>query len=715
MKPANADELTVGELTVYYDEAGNLYDVNAEGRTAVKLSIEMEYGASVRIVGNNGIRFMTKVDKSFDELSDEAKANVSFGTLIGPTYLIGDELNFDDVANYTAQNIPQTDAGWHANYTADAHCYTAALTELATSALNMNFTALGYMTITYQSGETETVFAKLAEAKDGDIYATNSRSLKYVADKCLADPEANLGTDGVNALTSISEMNEDGAKYDASIGLGEEVNVDLVKGRGKAYSVAFDGNNALSFDKTYLYNEFMIKFDTALPYSAIKNNNVSVLDMNDNIVLSNLSADTWYKVLVSGTEFSVNQAVNANVCNVTNCDGSYLVDKRSNILSEIELNTLSFGGVISLTDESFRSADLTRDSYQAYTRNGVVKDAYAYSLPQCESARNIYLNITDIYTKAELQTMLDNGYTKLNFASSITWDDNVLIKGSKITVSHFDFATVAMVNDVKDTWIGKGNSETKKPWWEVSYQVSDLINNYEFLQTQKLWNINVGYNATMAATADAAKILFTDFVFENASYKKEVIKIYNSKGAWANSWYSGSFNTTDNLEYKSFTLQGETKEAYQYTISTKTNTDTYLSVDLIYTYSKEDLQALVDAGKTTLDFSIALYYDSEELSNKFGDDGARYKVYNFDPNSTSSTKLTSDSTNGYWIPSNARPVWHNISVDLQMLIDNYDSIFAVSETNTKKAGQLCGIMLPKKFSDMGEGFFSFLVTDMILN
>ena len=61
VKPVNADELTAGELIVYYDEAGNLYDTNAEGRTAVKLSIEMEYGASVRIVGNNGIRFMTMV------------------------------------------------------------------------------------------------------------------------------------------------------------------------------------------------------------------------------------------------------------------------------------------------------------------------------------------------------------------------------------------------------------------------------------------------------------------------------------------------------------------------------------------------------------------------------------------------------------------------------------------------------------------------------
>ena len=439
----NADQLMpfTGEQTLYVDVNGNLYAQETEGATKVDFKLEMEYGAAVRLVVDegNGLRFTTYVDATaYDALSKAVKAgNVSLGALIGPTYLVGDELTFEDDEDFY-QDIEQTEKGWEMKSVGEKYAYYSAIYNVPTAALNMNFTAQSYAKFTLADGGTIVAYAKNAAMEADDVQASNVRSVKYVADKALADPDTNLSEENEKTLTAFSEMKEDGVTFNAAIVGATSAKTDENGAYGSVYNVAFDGSNPVAFDGN-LYTEFKVKFNETVSLSEmLPAGNVTIYRNGE--FGGEAPANEWTSVIVSGDSFSVNKAVSATLFDVKNYTGKWAADNERYLLElvgGIDASKLTVGS----SNEHFM-AEKPAAIAEFATYKGVQEvsmrvpsNGYA-SLSQTAHVFNWttmnsdfwhsmspQVHLTSAVSKAELQTLLAKGYKTVSFKIAIAEDE----------------------------------------------------------------------------------------------------------------------------------------------------------------------------------------------------------------------------------------------------------------------------------------------------
>ena len=190
-----ADPHSKAQLVGWKDAEGKLYKPGTavSGITknmtfeAVTVDFKTLAGAQVRFKDPTGLRFLSQVKKAdYDALGAAATAT---GTLILPTDLLGTgDLTLEALKDKTEGKdyLNVTNDGWLNAETAEAdgaYTFSGAIVGIKKGNYNRNFSAVGYLTVTYADGTTANFY--------GGYTAENATSIKTVAEKALADAAAN--------------------------------------------------------------------------------------------------------------------------------------------------------------------------------------------------------------------------------------------------------------------------------------------------------------------------------------------------------------------------------------------------------------------------------------------------------------------------------------------------------------------------------------------
>ena len=138
----------------------------------VVVDFTMLYGASIRLDSTASIRFTAIIDTT--DVAALADFNVSYGMTL--------------TAGENTYKVDSTSANFKTGtYETDYTLFSAVMTGIPASDYATELTANGYLKVTYADGDVAELTANLAEAKDGDVKATNVRSLADVATAAYND------------------------------------------------------------------------------------------------------------------------------------------------------------------------------------------------------------------------------------------------------------------------------------------------------------------------------------------------------------------------------------------------------------------------------------------------------------------------------------------------------------------------------------------------
>ena len=188
------DPHSKAQLVGWKDAEGKLYKPGKELTLtanatfeAVTVDFQTLAGAQVRFKDPTGLRFLSQVKKAdYDALGAAATAT---GTLILPTDLLGTgDLTLEALKEKTEGKdyLNVTNDGWLNAETAEAdgvYSFSGAIVGIKKGNYNRNFSAVGYLTVTYADGTTANFY--------GGYAAENATSIRTVAEKALADAAAN--------------------------------------------------------------------------------------------------------------------------------------------------------------------------------------------------------------------------------------------------------------------------------------------------------------------------------------------------------------------------------------------------------------------------------------------------------------------------------------------------------------------------------------------
>ena len=189
------DPHSKAQLVGWKDAEGKLYKPGTavSGITknmtfeAVTVDFRTLAGAQVRFKDPTGLRVLSQVKKAdYDALGAAATAT---GTLILPTDLLGTgDLTLEALKDKTEGKdyLNVTNDGWLNAETAETdgvYTFGGAIVGIKKGNYNRNFSAVGYLTVTYADGTTANFY--------GGYTAENATSIRTVAQKALADAEAN--------------------------------------------------------------------------------------------------------------------------------------------------------------------------------------------------------------------------------------------------------------------------------------------------------------------------------------------------------------------------------------------------------------------------------------------------------------------------------------------------------------------------------------------
>ena len=146
----------------------------------VVVDFTMLYGASIRLDSTASIRFTAIIDTT--DVAALADFNVSYGMTL--------------TAGENTYKVDSTSANFKTGtYETDYTLFSAVMTGIPASDYATELTANGYLKVTYADGDVAELTANLAEAKDGDVKATNVRSLADVATAAYNDRQATQAGD----------------------------------------------------------------------------------------------------------------------------------------------------------------------------------------------------------------------------------------------------------------------------------------------------------------------------------------------------------------------------------------------------------------------------------------------------------------------------------------------------------------------------------------
>lgn len=140
--------------------------------TSIKLNVAMQKGASVRLATPTGLRFQTVITSGNDiAVSDILNKDfVTTGTLITTFDLFSKNGNvLDKKSKYTKLDI--ANSGW---YNDEVGKFCGSIINIKTDNYEKKFIGVGYVTITYNNGDTYSICADVNETD-------NARSIYYVA------------------------------------------------------------------------------------------------------------------------------------------------------------------------------------------------------------------------------------------------------------------------------------------------------------------------------------------------------------------------------------------------------------------------------------------------------------------------------------------------------------------------------------------------------
>ncbi len=179
--PASIDGQFVGwtDGTALY-RAGHNYNITTDVTfEAVALDIYMEEGASVRLnAQNSGIRFTTNIGRAGYDFLEEVASELTVGTLIVPTdYIPSGTLTLQTPKAVKILNGTKENISWMgSSKDLTAYRYGGSLVNILPNNYIRNFSGIGYVTVEYADGSSETFYAP---------YETdNVRSILSVA--CMA-------------------------------------------------------------------------------------------------------------------------------------------------------------------------------------------------------------------------------------------------------------------------------------------------------------------------------------------------------------------------------------------------------------------------------------------------------------------------------------------------------------------------------------------------
>lgn len=221
--------------------------------------IEMQKGAYLKAnttLENSGIRFATIIDKGwYDEKQADATVSaITYGTLIVPTDYLS------EVGNFTIEGLEASGKNYinavvsngftnEDTATEDGYYqFMGGIKNILPANYTRNFSAVGYVTVTYNSGaDTETFYSAYSEVD-------HSRNIYQLADRTYAD-RTNGETetykyqlnDGTWAKYSQEVMNVMYAYLDGVVNVtvsedGTVSNVELNEYYQASYQVTHDGN-----------------------------------------------------------------------------------------------------------------------------------------------------------------------------------------------------------------------------------------------------------------------------------------------------------------------------------------------------------------------------------------------------------------------------------------------------------------------------------------
>ncbi len=161
--------------------------VSSEYLDSLYINTYMAEGASIRLGGANGIRFVTYISPEKVSYVESYGYTVTMGTLIGPEDLVGDTLDFEDVENGRAVDVVT-----HGFYN-DSDCIAGSIAKIkekntaysaSTGNITRNFIGRGYAIA--EKGDEKHVF--LADYPNESMFEC-SRSLKTVSQALQIDED----------------------------------------------------------------------------------------------------------------------------------------------------------------------------------------------------------------------------------------------------------------------------------------------------------------------------------------------------------------------------------------------------------------------------------------------------------------------------------------------------------------------------------------------
>lgn len=153
-------------------------------------SIKMQYGVSMRLSDQNGMRYYTDIEVDKIEALKTAGATVELGTMIAPVDLLnGKELNFDNATPYQPGMVSGEYQCIVVKYTSSQYyqnenTFVGSIANIKAANVFRKYNGRGYVKVTV-NGVEKTFYA---EYEDGNS-ENNSRSIGYLASRVKADSD----------------------------------------------------------------------------------------------------------------------------------------------------------------------------------------------------------------------------------------------------------------------------------------------------------------------------------------------------------------------------------------------------------------------------------------------------------------------------------------------------------------------------------------------
>lgn len=556
----------------------------SEGDTQIPATpystLAMEEGASVRIADTKeeaGIRFRLKLSKTEYETLTGANSpykNVSFGVLIAPEdYLIkGKELNAANVFGIGGTQIygwaeRNSDGTWN-EYTGDKveivnfntttmslregeYRFDGSLVDILdgtdeteTNNLSREFRGVGYMR--YTEGEEE----KVIMVGDDD----NVRSIAYVAQKAIESGKITDTTDVAN----LTQFYVTGVKSTAT--------VNHYKYGENGYELA----DTLTSDEIQIgdvfntekksYNGYIFDADSSALSGTVYANEKTTLNVYYNPANNVLPELNDWAVMLAGYQF----------------DGHLSLDYTPEFTSDnVPLkNTGTEESPKWVVDVANTSTQMHRTKQAQLVgheeENLTYKNkevAFSFSMPANANRLPMFIGADLSYlTKADLQALLDSGYTKLTFsfvhtnASTVVQgggyalldlekvknNPDITLRNTKATL--LDGTTSCTKGRLNpDVFVDYAQSDYKndrgaaKEWVDVEYAVADLIACYDQLFAgEDYWTLAIPYGDVGAYNynaewdkRDIGRCLVSKISFEKVAGIEDLSNVLPTLNDWA--------------------------------------------------------------------------------------------------------------------------------------------------------------------------------------